>query len=351
MKFVLNKDKLEIQNINEQFSGSINYYEAQVQYDSSWNNLAIEAVMVKRGDNIGTSKGVVSGKFFIDKKYNGTYLIGFKGYTIENNEKVYQISSELKTIYIDKGAGEIEVQNGDVPTPSEWEIYIAQATEIINNAQEITEDMTEALEDVNTAIEEVNNLDLDAEKVNKTASITLTKKNGTTKTVQITDGISLQFMWQGTSLGIKTENDDQYTFVNLQGIQGAPGPQGEPFRIKKTYSSVAEMNADFGNMNLGDYVMIASTVEVEDNAKLYTRGESQWIFITDFSGATGIQGPTGATPNISIGTVTSGSTPSVTRSGTDENPVLNFVLVPGEQGEQGEQGDPRCNRKRHCKYN
>ena len=49
------------------------------------------------------------------------------------------------------------------------------------------------------------------------------------------------------------------------------------------------MNADFNNMQLGDYVMIASTVEVEDNAKLYTRGESQWIFITDFSGATGIR--------------------------------------------------------------
>ena len=349
MKFILNKDELEIEQIEEQMSGSINYYEAEVEYDSSWNGLAIEAVTIKRKEDTGTSRGVVNGKFYLDKAFMGSYLIGFKGYTIENNEKVYQISSELKGIYINQGAGEIEIQNeSELPTPTEWEIYIAQATEIINNAQEITEDMTEALEDVNTAIEEVNNLDLDAEKVNKTASITLTKKNGTTKTVQITDGISLQFMWQGTSLGIKTENDEQYTFVNLQGIQGIPGPQGEPFKIKKTYSSVAEMNADFGNMNLGDYVMIASTVEVEDNAKLYTRGESQWIFITDFSGATGIQGPTGLTPNISIGTVTSGSTPSVTRSGTDENPVLNFVLEPGEQGQQG---NPRSNRKWHFKYN
>lgn len=53
------------------------------------------------------------------------------------------------------------------------------------------------------------------------------------------------------------------------------------------------MNADFDNMNVGDYVMIASNVEVEDNAKLYTRGEEEWIFITDFSGATGIQGEQG----------------------------------------------------------
>jgi hypothetical protein len=47
-------------------------------------------------------------------------------------------------------------------------------------------------------------------------------------------------------------------------------------------------------MEYGDYVMIASSVEVEDNAKLYTRGESQWIFITDFSGAMGIRGEQGA---------------------------------------------------------
>ena len=98
------------------------------------------------------------------------------------------------------------------------------------------------------------------------------------------------------------------------------------------------MNADFNNMQLGDYVMIASTVEVEDNAKLYTRGENQWIFITDFSGATGIRGETGLTPNIQIGTVTQGSSFNVTRTGTNENPVLNFTLVKGDKGERGIQG-------------
>lgn len=94
------------------------------------------------------------------------------------------------------------------------------------------------------------------------------------------------------------------------------------------------MNADFNNMQLGDYVMIASTVEVEDNAKLYTRGKGQWIFITDFSGATGVRGETGLTPNIQIGTVTQGTSFNVTRTGTNENPILNFTLVKGDKGEQ-----------------
>lgn len=207
------------------------------------------------------------------------------------------------------------------------------------------EEIDTAIENINTAIQETENLDLDAEKVNKTTTVTITKKDGTEKSVNILDGQDgqdgedLQFMWQGTSLGIKTENQQEYTFVDLQGVQGPAGPQGEPFTIKKTYSSIAEMNADFNNMQLGDYVMIATTVEVEDNAKLYTKGESQWIFITDFSGATGIRGETGLTPNIQIGTVTQGPSFSVTRTGTNENPILNFTLVKGDKGDKGEQGE------------
>lgn len=82
------------------------------------------------------------------------------------------------------------------------------------------EEIDTAIDDVNTAIEEVENLNIDAEKVGQTTTVTLTKKDGTTKAVHIDDGIDLQFMWQGTSLGIKTAEQEQYTFVDLQGIQG-----------------------------------------------------------------------------------------------------------------------------------
>lgn len=215
---------------------------------------------------------------------------------------------------------------------------VEEADSKIDEIDQAIEDVNQAVQDAEEAVESTNNLNIDVNKVDKTTQVDLTKKDGTIKTVYINDGTSLQFMWQGTSLGIKTDDMEQYVFVDLQGIQGQPGPQGEPFRIKKEYASVAEMNADFDNMNVGDYVMIASTVEIEDNAKLYVKGDSQWIFITDFSGAQGIKGETGATPIIRIGTVVSGSTPSVTISGTAEEPVFNFVLQPGEKGEKGDTG-------------
>lgn len=83
------------------------------------------------------------------------------------------------------------------------------------------------------------------------------------------------------------------TSQNIRGPQGIQGPQGEAFKIKKTYPSIEAMQNDFDNMEVGDYAMIVTSIELEDNAKLYSRTETEWVFITDFSGATGIQGPQG----------------------------------------------------------
>lgn len=55
-------------------------------------------------------------------------------------------------------------------------------------------------------------------------------------------------------------------------------------------------------------------------------------------GPTGPSGAAGTTPNITIGTVSSGDNAAVNISGTPENPVLNFVLPKGEKGDPGIQG-------------
>lgn len=70
---------------------------------------------------------------------------------------------------------------------------------------------------------------------------------------------------------------------------------GEAFNIKKTYASIGAMSADFNNPNIeeGNFVMVVSTVEDPDNAKVYVKGANAWSFVVDMSGATGIQGPQG----------------------------------------------------------
>lgn len=92
--------------------------------------------------------------------------------------------------------------------------------------------------------------------------------------------------------GEKGDKGDQ----GIQGIQGVQGVPGEPFSIAKIYTSVAEMNADYNNsqISVGNFVLVnTGNVEDAENATLYVKGVSAYQFITDLSGATGIQGPKG----------------------------------------------------------
>lgn len=259
---------------------------------------------------IGSTKN-----YIVLSKENNTYTIPLKNILTkegkiemqlvitenEVDEEIPVFKSNVFYLYCNKSINAVD------EAPDGYELWIEQANAKLNLMDE--------------ALTEVDNLNIDVNKIDTTTTVEITKKDGTTKTVNILDGEKGENGTDGTdgltptigdngnwylgdvdtgkpSRGIQGEQGIQgiqgeQGIQGIQGETGPQGPQGEPFTIKKTYSSVSEMNADFNNMALGDYVMIANSVEVEDNAKLYTRGQSAWIFITDFSGATGIQGPQG----------------------------------------------------------
>ena len=148
MKFILNKDTLDITENQIPNSGSINYYEAEVEFDESWNNLTIEAVLVNSAEEIANSVAVINNKFFIDRKIRGAYKIGFVGYTFDGDKKNYQISTNLKSICIKKGAGEIETENENLPSPTEWEIYVAQIKSIVSDIEGLSESLINQVSEV-----------------------------------------------------------------------------------------------------------------------------------------------------------------------------------------------------------
>lgn len=84
-----------------------------------------------------------------------------------------------------------------------------------------------------------------------------------------------------------------------QGEKGEKGEKGDPgaaFKITKIYASVEEMNADFSNAEIPENSLVlinTNDVELEDNAKLYIKTSTEYSFLVDLSGATGIQGPQG----------------------------------------------------------
>ena len=73
-------------------------------------------------------------------------------------------------------------------------------------------------------------------------------------------------------------------------------PRGEPFQIEKVYDSIEDMNDDYDNpdIEIGDLVIIVSSPEDPDNAKVYIKGNNEYEFLVDLSGSAGIQGPAGA---------------------------------------------------------
>ena len=229
-----------------------------------------------------------------------TTTLGVYAYKEENEELELRYSPEEIKFYVSNGSYKENAENTEPITPTDKEQMEQLLQNGLNDINDKIDEVDEKLDGIDTAIEETNNLNLDvSDKVDGDVTVTLTKKDATTKSVVISDGTSLQFMWQGTSLGIKTEDMEEYTFVDLQGQVGPVGPQGNPFQVKKTYATVDLMKADYDNMEINDYVMISGNIEEEDNAKLFVKTEQEdpvyrWQYLADFSGASGVVGPRGA---------------------------------------------------------
>lgn len=88
-------------------------------------------------------------------------------YELEDGELKLRYSPTLTKLYTREGS---YIEGGVEPeeiTPSQFEQY---------------------MQAMNDGLEEVENVDIDAEKINHTATITITNRNGQTKTVTITDG-------------------------------------------------------------------------------------------------------------------------------------------------------------------
>lgn len=141
---------------------------------------------------------------------------------------------------------------------------------------------------------------------------------------------------------VGTNNDAVFNITIPAGIQGTKGDAGKDFSIKKTYASVEEMNADKTNISEGDFVIIASSVEDPDNSKLYVKGATDFVFLTDLSGAQGFKGETGEAATVEVGTVTTVSPTapaSVVNVGDEHNAIFNIELPQGQTGAKGDKGE------------
>lgn len=106
---------------------------------------------------------------------------------------------------------------------------------------------------------------------------------------------------------------------------------GDAFTIVKTYSSVQAMEDDYNNpeVKAGQFVMIdTGNVENEEDSRLYLKGDTEWKFISDLSGAQGIQGLSAYQVAVQHGF-----------KGTEDEWLISLKGEKGETGPKGDKGD------------
>lgn len=138
----------------------------------------------------------------------------------------------------------------------------------------------------------------------------------------------------------------------IQGIQGPKGDPGEAFKVSKTYASVEAMQAGFPTDGLpnGAFVIIdTGDVEDPDNAGLWCKGDSAYVYIADLSGMAGIRGPEGPTGpkgdsfTGAFASIEGGNgTPrvDVVVEGEGQSKALRFIFhnLQGPKGDRGDDG-------------
>lgn len=121
-----------------------------------------------------------------------------------------------------------------------------------------------------------------------------------------------------------------YDYVNDTYQDSGINAVGDAFTIVKTYPSIQAMEDDYNNpeVKTGQFVMIdTGDVENEEDSRLYLKGDTEWKFISDLSGAQGIQGLSAYQVAVQHGF-----------EGTEDEWLISLKGEKGETGPKGEKG-------------
>ena len=122
-----------------------------------------------------------------------------------------------------------------------------------------------------------------------------------------------------------------YDYVNDTYQDSGINAVGDAFTIVKTYPSIQAMEDDYNNpeVKAGQFVMIdTGDVENEEDSRLYLKGDTEWKFISDLSGAQGIQGLSAYQVAVQHGF-----------EGTEAEWLISLKGEKGETGPKGDKGD------------
>ena len=231
MRLIVNPHEIEVEKspVNEK---QINITKCEFEFaDEITEEYVKEAYFTLNGNTY--KKIIVNNECEIPYEVlteKGQIEIGVVAYLVEDEEEIKRYNP--RSIYIQTWSGSLKAnaQNSEEITPSEMEQY----------EQALQDGLTEVngkIDDIDAALTEVNNLDIDANKVGTTTTITITKKDGTSESVQILDGETGPSGRDGVDGTTPTIGDNGNWYLGttdtgkpsrgIQGEAGQTGPAGQ----------------------------------------------------------------------------------------------------------------------------
>lgn len=294
----LNVKQNVITKVKNEFLTSGGYKSIKCKFDfsSEWEEYTKTAVFVYNG--VSYHDEIINNECYIPAEAietDGTLSIGVFGSIVNEDNIESRLTTKLEEVRIYKGSfseGEEPIN----PTPSAWETYLETVKELIAE----TTEKVKNLQAENIKFSDGENLQTKFDNGDLGGGV---GNNGATFTPNVSENGDLSWtndkgLENPSTVNIKGDKGDVgpqglQGVQGIQGVAGSNGKDGKDFSISKTYASIALMEADKDNVSEGDFVMIVSTVEDEDNSKLFVKGTIDFVFITDLSGATGMKGDTG----------------------------------------------------------
>ena len=261
MKIIVNPHEIEIHKEEEVNKNEYKINKCEFEFSEEYTNDLVKVALFT--NSAGTYKQyIVNNECDIPAEILAKQelcVLGVYAYKEDNNELKLRYSPVTKKFYVTDGSYKENASNSEPITPTD------------------KEQMEQAILDMET---QIDNLDIDAEKVDKTTTITITKKDGTQEEVEILDGED------GTSLeNIEIKNRDLY--VTYGGSESDLGQVAPNIQIGTTTTGLPNSQANVVNVGTDLNPILnftipkgeAGSIKFEIVAELPETGQEDTIYL------------------------------------------------------------------------
>lgn len=293
MKVNVTKDRVSIVESDDIHAGEYNINNLQFSFSDEYSDNLVKNAIFTNDNGNSYQVSIINNKCQLPAEIlaeKGSILFGVYAYQI-NEEKLELRYSPFPTRFtIISGSYDSTAEEGQEITPSQFEQYMQALNDGLNKVEESLTKMDSATSSANDLVDDINQ---------------------------------------------KLENGD---FIGPEGPQGIPGNDGVGITTITSGQSTVEDDKTVTPVTVQKTDGSSESFNVE--AKNGINGKDG---LNGKDGVNGTDGNDGVTPNLQIGTVTTlepNEQATVTRTGTDEEPIFNFGIPKGQQGEKGQDGQP-----------